>query len=292
MSTLTKALIVLITMASIFLCATVVIYVGNAENYRQKYNNLRAERDAAVENEKNAKEQMNKTIAQADQDKARLNEAISSLQKQIQDTQAQLDAAEREKAMLLQKVDNWASITKDFYETNDKQGQLLKNAIDELNKVQAELFKEQNRHKETTTALIEKMAIISVLEEKSRRLLGEKTELQEKLNQVLRQFGKTVPAPKPVTPTKDKAQVAPVTANLVLKGRIKAVDTKNSMAEISVGSAHGVKESMKFHVTRGDQFICDVLILDVDTEKAVGILELVQPTTGGPKVGDNVSTSL
>jgi hypothetical protein len=64
------------------------------------------------------------------------------------------------------------------------------------------------------------------------------------------------------------------------------------MAEISLGSAHGVKESMKFHVTRGDQFICDVLILDVDTEKAVGILELVQPATGGPKVGDNVSTSL
>jgi len=282
----------LLTAVSIFLCGIVVTYVATAENHRKKYNDQRAERDAAVENEKNAKEQLNKTIAQADQNKARLNETIASLQKQIQDTEAKLTATEREKAMYLQQVNSWASITKDFYETNDKQGQLLKNAIDELNKVQSELVKEQSQHKETTTALIEKMAIITVLEEKSRRLLEEKTEMQEKLDQVLRQFGKTVPVPKPVTPTKDKAQVAPLTTNLELKGRVTAVDTKNSVAEISIGSAHGVKESMKFHVTRGDKFICDILISDVDTEKAVGFLELVQPNIGEPKVGDNVTTSL
>ncbi len=46
---------------------------------------------------------------------------------------------------------------------------------------------------------------------------------------------------------------------------------------------------MKFHVTRGDEFICDVLIVNVDTEKAVGVLELVQQS---PKVGDNASTNL
>jgi hypothetical protein len=85
--------------------------------------------------------------------------------------------------------------------------------------------------------------------------------------------------------------VVPVSAtkDLELKGRVTAVDPKNSMAQISIGAADGVKESMKFHVTRGDQFVCDILILDVDAEKAVGILELVQQP---PKVGDNVSTSL
>jgi hypothetical protein len=46
---------------------------------------------------------------------------------------------------------------------------------------------------------------------------------------------------------------------------------------------------MKFHVTRGDAFICDILIVDVDVEKAVGVLELVQQQ---PKVGDNASTNL
>jgi hypothetical protein len=46
---------------------------------------------------------------------------------------------------------------------------------------------------------------------------------------------------------------------------------------------------MKFHVTRGDEFICDILIIEVDTEKSVGVLELVQQL---PKVGDNASTNL
>jgi hypothetical protein len=46
---------------------------------------------------------------------------------------------------------------------------------------------------------------------------------------------------------------------------------------------------MKFHVIRGDEFICDILIIDIDAEEAVGILELVQKQ---PKVGDNVSTNL
>jgi hypothetical protein len=61
------------------------------------------------------------------------------------------------------------------------------------------------------------------------------------------------------------------------------------MAEISLGSADGVKDGMKFHVTRGEEFICDVLIVDIDADKSVGVLDLVQKQ---PKVGDNVTTSL
>ena len=64
---------------------------------------------------------------------------------------------------------------------------------------------------------------------------------------------------------------------------------KNSLATISLGSADGVRDGMKFHVTRGDQFICDVLIVDVDTERSVGVLELVQQA---PRVGDSASTNL
>jgi cell division protein FtsL len=288
-STLTKALIVLLTVASIFLCGIVVTYVANAENYRQKYTDLRNTAAAAKENEDNAKRQLNEAIKQTDNEKTRSNEAIASLRTQISQLEAKLDTTEREKATLLLQVDSLTAVTKDFYQTNDKQGQLLKNALDELKRVETELTKEKSDLKDTTTALIEKMAIITTLAEKSKRLLEEKTELQDKLDQVLRQFGKAAAAPTPVTPIRDKAQLALITRNTELKGRVTAVDLKNSMAEVSLGTADGIKESMKLHVTRGDEFICDILILDVDTEKAVGILELVQQP---PKVGDNVSTNL
>ena len=74
-----------------------------------------------------------------------------------------------------------------------------------------------------------------------------------------------------------------------LKGLITVVDLKYSLAEISIGKADGVKEKMKFYVTRGDDFICEILIFDVDAERAVGYLQLVKLP---PKIGDNVTTNL
>ena len=88
--------------------------------------------------------------------------------------EGELKNAEREKAGLLQKVNSWASIVEDFSNTNDKQGQLLKNTLEELNKVQAQQIKERKELNETTAAFVEKMAIIETLETEKRRLLEER----------------------------------------------------------------------------------------------------------------------
>ena len=79
------------------------------------------------------------------------------------------------------------------------------------------------------------------------------------------------------------------TKDIGLKGLVTAVDLKNSMASISIGTADGVKEGMTFHVTRGNTFICDILIIEVDVEMAIGVLDLVVQQ---PRVGDNASTNL
>lgn len=52
MSTLTKILIVLLTLSSIFLCGIVVTYVANAEDYKQKNRFLMTSLSAAKENER------------------------------------------------------------------------------------------------------------------------------------------------------------------------------------------------------------------------------------------------
>jgi len=289
LSTLTKVLIVLLTISSIFLCGIVVTYVANADHYKQMYERVRQQAQAAKQSEANWKRQLDEKIKQTDREKADLNRQIASLQNQLGELQTKLDETEREKDLLLQKVNSWASITQDFYKTNDKQAELLRNALAELKRVQAELIKERDELKQTSTALVEKMAIIKLLEDKNKQLVEEKTELQKQLDQLVQKYGKTVTAAKPVTQIKEKVAVAPPVKAIGLKGKITAVDPKNSLAEISLGAADGVKENMKFHVTRGDQFICDILILDVDADKAVGILDLVQQQ---PKVGDNVSTNL
>lgn len=292
MSTLTKVLIVLLTIVSIFLCGIVVTYVANAENYRQKYVDLNNSERATREKERNVTEQLNKTIEQADQQKKVLSGEVALLKQEVDSLKADLAEALRQKDDALQRVNNWAAIVMDFSKTTDKQRQLLEDTHAELKTMQADLIKEQREHKETTTALVEKMSIVAQLEEKTKRLLEEKTELQNRADQFLQQFGKAVAAPVPVTPIKEKAQVAAVTTDIALKGLVSEVDLKNSLAQISIGSADGVKAGMRFHVVRGDEFICDILIFDVEPEKAVGVLELMEATQLQPRAGDNISTNL
>jgi hypothetical protein len=298
LSTLTKILIVLLTVSSIFLCGIVVTYVANANNYRQMYNGLKDDRDSAVKKEQSARSELNAFKDESDRNKQQLSSTAGSLKNQVEQLQRDLQTANTEKDDALRKMSSWEAIVMDFSKTTDSQSQLLKNSLNELEKLRAEQIKKDKELKQTETTLLEKMVIISTLDQKSKRLLEEKTELQNRLDQLLRQYGKAPAAAVPVTTRPEKVQAAPVAPvasgepaakDIGLKGRVTAVDTKNSMAEISIGGANGVTQDMKFHVTRGGEFVCDILILDVDAEKAVGILDLVQQT---PKVGDSVSTNL
>lgn len=288
MSTLTKVLIILLTVLSIFLCGIVVTYVANAHNYRKQYEDLRDSEQAARAKARDAAEQLNETIKVTDQQKKDLSEQISLLETKIGQLAGQLRAAEREKASLLQRVDSFAAEVEKFTQTNVNQTALADKAFDAWRAAEADLIREQSQHKETATVLLDKMAIVATLEADRRRLIEEKTELQTKLDQFLRQYGKVLAPATPVTPMRAKARPAPPTKAIGLKGTVTVVDSKNSLAEISIGAASGVKDNMKFHVIRGDEFICDILILGVDAEKAVGILDLVQKQ---PKVGDLVSTN-
>ncbi len=293
MSTLTKVLIILLTIASIFLCGIVVTYVASAVDYKEKYDRLYSGYQAAKQNEDNAKTQLNNTIEEKNRDTEKLKEQIALLEGEIIRLEGDLANAQRERDAAQRTKDGWAAIVMDFSKTIETNDQLLKDAVAKRDEKDTELIKQAKELKDTTAALIEKMAIIALLEDKSRRLLAEKTELQNKLDQFLRQYGKVVAPPTPVTTIEERVRVARPTADIGLKGFIKVVDLKNLLAEISIGAADGVKEGMRFHATRGDKFICDIVILDVEPEKAVGWLELLQEQPQDqPRPGDNVTTNL
>jgi len=300
-STLTKVLIVLLTVSSIFLCGIVVTYVASANDYKEKWETAdsglrKARTDVSAANAKT-----NQVETSTEQAKATLLAKIGSLESELITVKGELNLAQTKRDQLGNDVDQLTSQLEALAVTNDKWHTMVQNAQTELTKVNAELTKERSQNKEITTAILEKMAIIAQLEEQAKQLVSEKEQLQVKLVQVLRQFGKTVGKPTPVTTsvsTRDKAQPlpgpsqAPVGAQVKeigLKGVITQVDLKNSLAVISIGAAEGVKEKMKFYATRGDAFICEILILDVNAERAVGFLERVQTP---PKSGDSISTSI
>ncbi len=292
MSTLTKVLIVLLTLSSIFLCGIVVTYVANAENYRKKYLGEKRVKDAKVESEKQAQKKLDDIKGEMDTQKMELNEKIAALEIQVGQLNKKLADAERQKAALIDEAGKWKAITRDFSDTNEKQRQLLEDTLANLKTIEVEQINSDREIKETTASLIEKMKIVETLDEQRKQLLEEKTFLQNELDKFLQRSGKAVAPAVPVTPIKEKVRVAPPTVDIGLKGLITTADLGNSLAEISIGAADGVKQNMTFHVTRAEKFICDIVILDVEPEKAIGTLELMDITKEQPKAGDNVSTNL
>ena len=293
MSTLTKVLIVLLTIASILLCGIVVTYVANADNFKQKYDDLYNGYQAARKSEDNAKTQLNTTIEEKDRNAEKLGQQIASLEEQISKLKSDLATAQRDKDDANRKVNNWAAIVMDFSKTLENYEKLVKNALAERDLKEAELIKQDKELKDTSEALMENMAIVKQLQDESKRLLEEKTELQNKLDQYLQQFGKAIAEPIPVTPEEGVVSLASPTKDIELHGSITEVDLKNLLAEISIGTADGVKEGMRFHLTRDNQFICDVVILDVWPERAVGWIELLQDQPQNqPRINDKVSTNL
>ena len=289
MSTLTKILIVLLTISSIFLCGIVVTYVGSAVNYKEKFDSQRNRINSLKQTQTAAEDNLNNTIKQSRERESELNKTIQSLKADINKLKTDLTDAQNKREDALQRADNWQAIATDFSKTTEMQVKLAKDALNDRNLIDTERIENVKELEERTASLIEKMALIDQLEKESRRLREENTALQNKLDNLLQQYGKTIPVSTPVTQIADKAQLATPAADIGLKGTISNVKMENSWAEISIGSANGVRENMVFHATRGDKFICDIVIFEVDPEKAVGTMKLMQEP---PKVGDVVSTNL
>jgi cell shape-determining protein MreC len=184
--------------------------------------------------------------------------------------------------------------------TAQEQTALFKAAHEEIEGLRADQSNRGKELDETNLLLTAKMSITAQLEEKVRRLTEENQDLQARLNQYLQQYGRMATRPattvmprstavQPVPAATPLPAPAPQTRPIGLTGRVTGVDLKNRMAAISIGSAAGVRQDMKFYVIRGDQFVANILILNVDPDKAVGILDLVKMD---PQVGDTVTTNL
>jgi hypothetical protein len=137
--------------------------------------------------------------------------------------------------------------------------------------------------------------VIDTLEQDKKGLEEEVVELRSKLDGLLMQQGRvasqyrpiaSLTPPEPATPT-----VPTIDRAISLNGAITGLDLQNSLVQISLGSARGVKEGMQFFVTRGPAFVCKIQIIDVQPDMAIG---QILPGAGGtpPRVGDSIATNL
>jgi len=289
LSTLTKVLIVLQVVVALVLCGLVVTYVATADNYKRMYEEERSRASKANQQKEATQQDFEQFKAAKDQEFAGLNKKIAELNDTISRLTNDLAMSERTRAQIGNDLTAKDAIIQTANTLAKQQTELYQKAKEQLDAIRTEQVKKDGELKEINDSIVEKMAIITAQTEQIRRLIEEKTDLQGKLEQLLRQYGKAVVPPAPTGPKPVVQPARPLARDLGLKGVITRIDMENSLAEISIGSADGVRQEMKFYVTRGDQFICNILVLEVEAQKAVGILDLVQQT---PKAGDVVATNL
>ncbi len=298
MSTLTKVLIVLLTVFSIFLCGIVVTYVASAENFRQQAVEQSNKVQSAERSQEAALKELDDVKELAQREKDQLNAQLHRLDLQVKKLEADLAEAKLLNTQLTQEVAKQTGLANLAGALAADQTASLKTTQQEVKDLLADQTNRETELKELDESLTERMSIIAQLEEKNRRLTEENQELATQLNQYLQQYGRMTVRPQttvaPRSTTVQPAQPVPAAAapqmrTIGLNGRITAVDMENRLAEISIGSAAGVRQNMMFHIVRGDRWAAKMLILDVSPDKAVGVLDLVELE---PQVGDTVMTNL
>lgn len=299
MSTLTKVLIVLLTVFSLFLCGIVVTYVSSAENQKARAATLQQQLQSAKQRQESAIASEEKAQQESEALKAELGSQIAQLTELKTKLEAEVDTLKRDNGMKDQAAMEANAKAALATETTSKLTDQAAASAKEVKDLQANLTNLEKELAETTQALMERVAVLTDVEKRNRQLVEEKQGLETQLGQVLQQFGRaplrtqTVTNPIGIAQPVQRAvaqQPAPASTRAInLTGRVTEVDVKGGMASISIGSAAGVGKDMKFHVTRGDRFICDIVIFDVDAEKAVGTLDLVQ---AAPQAGDAAATNL
>ena len=286
MSTLTKILIVLLSLFSIFLCSAVVTYIGTANNYMAALDEQKDENKVLKADNANLSQRVNEKMSQLSLRENELKNQIALLEQGKSRLTVELRDAKRTSLDYQTRVSSLASVFASFEQTIANLQGALQLTQQQLDKVRVESIEDRKSLREIEASLFEKIAQLQDLETTRRQLLEKVTVMEEKSPAV--EYSDPVVTPN--TGVVFPAEPSPSSMGLRgLKGLVTAVG--QSLVTISLGLDDGVSKGTVFYVTRGDEYICDLRITDVETDTSAGVLELVQPGNP-PRINDNVSTGL
>lgn len=284
MSILTKILVVLLSIFSILLCGMIVTFVGNTNNYKEQLDQQKQLNTVLSAELTNKDELYNSQVKKTEELQKNYDEGLQAAEGEKNKLAVDLRTAQRLAQQYQAQADSWKGVLAGFEQSVRNLQASLSQTQQQLDVTREQGIKDQKELNQITADLYEKIVQLQSMEAERRRLLEQKTELEKQLSSA-----SVMPqAVAPVTPLNRTASAAAVSpAGTDIKGLVTNVD--RNMITLSVGSADGVKENMVLHITRGDRFLCDVVVTNVDINQSAGVLELVQQQ---PQVGDTASTKL
>jgi myosin heavy subunit len=265
----------------------VIAFVAMSDNYKEMYDVEQGLRTATLAEAANVKNQADEQLKKSAELKAQLESEIQRLEIENNSLEADKQKFERLAQQYQNQADSWKGVMAGFEQSVRNLQGSLEQTQQQLDTSRAQSIEDRKNLNQITADLYEKIIQMQDLEAERRRLLEQKVALEEQLTSGASASAMRPIQAAPVTPRPQTASPAPMVTSADIKGLVTAVG--ETMVQLSVGSADGVKPNMVFHISRGDRFLCDVVVTDVDINKCAGVLELVQQ---GPQIGDTASTQL
>jgi hypothetical protein len=284
-STLTKVLVVLLTLSAIFLCGIVVTYAASAANYKLKHDDAMTENKSLSASASLLQSQLNEGLKAKQDEVASLQDQLNKLVAENGKLQSEALTLKAAKDELQERVNGWSgTMQKNTLIVADLQQQLAATRT-ELDKLRNDMVTDRGQLGQARAALEDKTLQLKSLERENMRLVEEKTALENK-------FSGRPSARTAVTPPVGGVKAAPgSTSKVLLQGRVNEVRMDSMLASISIGSANGVKVGDVLHVFRGDRFVCSISITNVDTDSSAG--QITTSKAGlQPQEGDLVTNKL
>ena len=262
-----------------------VSFVVNTNNYKTMYDEQKGLYNTAQAEASDLSRLYDELQTKMKAKEDELKGQIQDLQMQKNKLIADLQNAERQSLQYQAQADTWKGVLAGFEQSIRNLQESLRQTQGQLDQARAQGIKDSKELNQITAELYEKLVQLEALEADRRRLLEQKKELETQVSSGTFggpvQVGVVTPLPGPARP------VAPVSIGADIRGLVTEINS--GMVTLSVGTSDGVQKDMVFHVTRGSQFLCDVVITNVDINKSAGVLELVQQQ---PRIGDTATTKL
>lgn len=284
MHVLTKIFIVLVSLLAVLLVPLVVVYATNENNYKARWQEAESLKAMAQEEAKGAvarlaaeTTRMELQIEDLKKTNKDLENARVAAETTVRQLEAQLAAANATQQTIV------GSIAK-IETTMQASQQLTDSLVGELRTLRNNAVAIERQKVELDEALRDVSSQLEVAEQARRALAEELARLKDEHSKALTQLGQAIS--RGFLDKRDDVRVG-VRPDKTLTATVVRVERSSGqvLAEIDAGSRDGVKKDWNMTIGEGGNFIANLRIVNVDINRATGIVTLEDKSRGLVQVG-------
>lgn len=279
MSIFTKIFVVLVMVLSVLLAALVVPFVVNTDNYREKWQNVQsqlnvqkynaADREADLAQDIQKKNEMIKTY---EDQVARLQAEVNNRDTQIQNLQAQVISLQNANSDVRGQLARLSTGLEQATQINEMLQSEVKNRREKMLTLQTQNIELTESLRDRTTQVDTLVRQVRLLKEQQEDLATQNERLSTTVASLQQYADKAEDLPGKLKSKLDTGVRPPVTIRGVVTD-VKQIGDDQFVA-LNVGANDKVAEGMKFMIHRGDQYLGDVVVTQVDLNTSAGRVTL------------------